>query len=263
MTASEPSRPRFAATMRRWGPLALLSVIAIVVWTQWGDLLTFSTIGQQREYLSQQVSENFALALAAYAICYVVVVAVSLPGGAFQTLVGGFLFGWLVGGLVTVFAATAGATVIFLVARSAFGTFLARRAGPWLVRLREGFTRDALNYLLFLRLVPAFPFWLVNIAPALLGMDLPRYVAATFVGIIPGTFAFALLGAGLDGLFAEQDQAYKACLERAASAGAGEKIECNYSLDPASLLTTELIAAFVALGLVALIPVIYRRMRSR
>ncbi|NND49680.1 MAG: VTT domain-containing protein, partial [Rhizobiales bacterium] len=140
---------------------------------------------------------------------------------------------------------------------------LAERAGPWLERLRQGFARDAVNYLLFLRLVPAFPFWLVNIAPALLGMDLPRYVAATFVGIIPGTFAFAFLGAGLDGLIAGQHQAYEDCLERAASAGAGENIECNFSLDPASLLTTELIAAFVALGLVALIPVIYRRMRSR
>ena len=255
MTSGKPSRSTFAAAMRQWGPLVLLLALAALVWTQWGDLLTFQAIAEQRQKLADLVAQHFALALAAYAACYVVVVAVSLPGGAILTLFGGFLFGWLAGGLVTVFAATAGATVIFLVARSAFGTFLAERAGPWLARLREGFSRDAVNYLLFLRLVPAFPFWLVNIAPALLGMDLPRYVMATFVGIIPGTFAFAFLGAGLDGLIADQ---HHACLE-----AAGENTECNFSLDPASLLTTELIAAFVALGLVALIPVIYRRIRGR
>ena len=262
MTSGEPSRSTLAAAMRQWGPLVLLVALAVLVWTQWGDLLTFQAIGEQRQKLADLVSGNFVIALAAYAACYVIIVAVSLPGGAILTLLGGFLFGWLVGGLVTVFAATAGATAIFLVARhvtrSSIGTFLAKRAGPWLARLREGFSRNAFNYLLFLRLVPAFPFWLVNIAPALLGMDLPRYVAATFIGIIPGTFAFAFLGAGLDGLFADQHLAYTACLESAA-----DKSECSATPDPASLLTPELIAAFVALGLVALIPVIYRRIRGR
>jgi len=263
MTASGPPRTRLVDCARRWGPLVGLALIAILVWTQWRGYLTFQFLGEEREALARAVAENFLPALAAYAGIYVLVVAVSLPGGALLTLAGGFLFGWLVGGLVVVFAATIGASVVFLVARSSLGSVLAERAGPWLGRLRQGFDRDAMSYLLFLRLVPAFPFWLVNIAPALLGMDLRRYVLATLIGIIPGTFAFAFLGAGLDGLIAERHEAYGACLRRFGGVASRDAAGCSLSLDPAALLTTELIAAFVALGLIALVPVLVRRWRRR
>jgi uncharacterized membrane protein YdjX (TVP38/TMEM64 family) len=261
MPEHEPSR-RSPTPLRRWTPLVVLALVAAVAWFQWGGYLTLEAVDEQREVLKREVEANFAGALAVYAAAYVMTVAASLPGGVFLTLIGGFLFGWSVGGVVTVFAATAGATVIFLVARSSIGSFLAERAGPWLERLRAGFARDAVNYLLFLRLVPAFPFWLVNIAPALLGMDLPRFVIATFIGIIPGTFAFTFLGAGLDSLIAAQEEAYEACV-RAAGAAEGESAgKCSFTLDPGSLLTPELIAAFVTLGIVALIPVIWRRVRG-
>jgi uncharacterized membrane protein YdjX (TVP38/TMEM64 family) len=111
-----------------------------------------------------------------------------------------------------------------------------------------------MSYLLFLRLVPAFPFWLVNLAPALLGVPLRTYVIATFLGIIPGTFAFALTGAGLDSVLLAQQQAYEQCLAQNASSEA-----CTFDLDPAGLLTPELLLAFAALGVVALIPAIVKR----
>lgn len=251
--AAPPAVPGIA---RRMLPLAILAVIAaVVVYNGWHRFLTLEQVSDNRDALRHLVEDHFALSLMGYMAIYVAVIALSLPGGALLTITGGFLFGWLAAGAATVVAATAGATVIFLIARTSLGDTLSSRAGPWLDRLASGFRDNALSYLLFLRLVPAFPFWLVNLAPALLGVPLATYVLGTAVGIIPGTFAFAFLGAGLDSIIAAQQQAYQACLARG---GAGK---CSLSLDPASLLTPELIAAFVALGVVALIPAIVRGVR--
>jgi uncharacterized membrane protein YdjX (TVP38/TMEM64 family) len=192
------------------------------------------------------------LSLAIFVAVYAAAIALSLPGGAVLTIAGGFLFGWLVGGAASVVAATIGATVIFLIARSALGDLLAARAGPWLTRFRKGFQEDAFSYLLFLRLVPIFPFWLVNLAPGLLGVNFATYVATTILGIIPGTFAFALAGNGLDSVIERQQAAHQSCL---AKMGSGGQESCSYTLDPGALLTPELIAGLVALGLVALVPV--------
>ena len=109
-------------------------------------------------------------------------------------------------------AATIGATMVFLIARTALGETLSARAGPWLAKLSDGFKEDALSYLLFLRLVPAFPFWFVNIAPAVLGVPLKTYVIGTFFGIIPATFAFASAGAGLDSVVVAAKPEYAACV---------------------------------------------------
>jgi uncharacterized membrane protein YdjX (TVP38/TMEM64 family) len=243
--------------LRRLLPLAVLAILAaVVVYNGWHEYLTLQHVADNRDALHDLVTNRFALALLGYMAVYVAVVALSLPGGALLTITGGFLFGWLVAGLATVVAATAGATVIFLIARTSLGEILSARAGPWLDRLASGFRDNALSYLLFLRLVPAFPFWLVNLAPALLGVPLGTYVLGTAVGIIPGTFAFAFLGAGLDSIIAAQRDTYRACLDR------GGADECSLSLDPASLLTPELIAAFVALGVVALIPALVRALRG-
>ncbi len=122
--------------------------------------------------------------------------ALSLPGGAILTVIGGLLFGVIVGSVAAAVGALVGATAIFLIARSAAGEFLTRRAGPFAAKLAEGFRADAFSYLLFLRLVP-FPFWLVNLASALFGVRLSTYVAATAIGIVPATVAFAAFGAGL------------------------------------------------------------------
>lgn len=240
-------------------PLVLLIVAAAIIW--WSgvlDYVSLQKLAEHRETLRGWVSENFVAAILAYIGLYAIVVALSLPAAAPLTLTGGFLFGWFAGGLATVTAATIGAVVIFLLARTALAEPLARRAGPWLDRLRAGFHENAISYLLFLRLVPAFPFWLVNLAPALLGVKLRDYVVATFIGIIPGTFAFALTGAGLDSVLAAHQEAYERCLTQNSAPGA-----CSFGLDPASLLTPQLLAAFAALGVVALIPAIVKRVWKR
>jgi uncharacterized membrane protein YdjX (TVP38/TMEM64 family) len=183
-------------------------------------------------------------------------VAFSLPGALLLTIAGGFLFGGLVGGSVTVFSATAGAALIFLAARSSLGVMLRNRAGPSLAKFREGFERDAASYLLFLRLVPLFPFWLVNLAPALLSVPFKTFVWTTFVGIMPGTFAYSFAGAGLDSVAAAQKQAFDACVASGAK-------DCKAHIYLNQLVTKEMIIAFAALGFVALIPVLLRRWRAR
>lgn len=242
--------------VRRLLPLFVLIALAgFAVSMGWHRYLTFGQLVENRAALAGFVAANRLLALAAYIAVYVAVVALSLPGGALLTITGGFLFGWIAGGLSVIVAATAGASILFLVARSALGEPLAERAGPWLDRLRKGFQEDALNYLLFLRLVPAFPFWLVNLAPALLGVRLSTFAVGTFLGIIPGTFTFAFLGAGLDSAVDAQIEANRECL----AAGA----DCDIQLDAGALVTRELLIAFAALGVVALAPVIIKKVRAR
>ncbi len=236
-------------------PLALLAIAAVLFWWCGGlGYFTLQKLGEHRETLLAWVSQNYAAALAGYIGIYAVIVALSLPVAAPLTLAGGFLFGWLVGGLATIVAATCGAVAIFMLARTALAEPLARQAGPWLDKLRAGFREDAIGYLLFLRLVPAFPFWLVNLAPALLGVSLRDYVVATAIGIIPGTFAFALTGAGLDSVLAAHQEAYASCMAQNPAPDA-----CSFGLDPSSLLTPELLIASAALGVIALIPAIVKR----
>ena len=146
--------------------------------------------------------------------------------------------------------------MIFLIARSAFGEYLTRRAGPMAARLAEGFRADAFSYLLFLRLVP-FPFWLVNLAPALFGVRLSTFVAATALGILPATLTFALFGAGLDSVIAAQESHYNACL-------AAGRADCRLDFDLSQVLTPTLLAgARSASRLLALIPAFVRRVFGR
>jgi uncharacterized membrane protein YdjX (TVP38/TMEM64 family) len=146
---------------------------------------------------------------------------------------------------------------LFQVAKSSFGDVLAKKAGPVLGRISEGFAQDAFNYLLFLRLVPAFPFWLVNIAPALANVKLKTFVSATLLGVIPGTFAFASVGAGLDSIITAQQATHAECVATKTAA------DCPFELTISSLITTELLLAFAALGVVALIPVALKKWKAR
>ena len=242
----------------RWLPLIVIAgLMALVFAMGWHQYLSFKTIGLNYEALKAYISGNLVLALLIYMALYIVVVALSLPGGLIMTLAGGLLFGWQVGAPATVVAATIGATIIFLVAKTSFGESLASKAGPWMGKLREGFQENALSYLLFLRLVPAFPFVVVNLAPALLGVPLRTYVFGTLVGIIPGTAAYSIAGAGLGSVVEAQNKVYAACI---AAKGEGN---CTYTIDFSALVTKELVFAGAALGVVALIPVAVNWFKKR
>nr|WP_306264681.1 VTT domain-containing protein [Pararhizobium sp. IMCC3301] len=250
-----PKQNRTAGILKRWLPLFAIAGFMIFAFSMgWHKALSISALIENRERLAAFVTENFALTLLGYTALYVVIVVLSLPGAGILSISGGFLFGWLVSGSVTIFAATAGATLLFMAVTTSFGAALREKAGPWIVRLKAGFEQDAFNYLLFLRLVPAFPFWLVNLAPAMLGIKLSTYVSATLIGIIPGSFAFAFIGAGLDSVIEAQQAANADCIDNSA---------CAIEISTKDLVTPEILAALAALSVLALIPVVLKRLRSR
>lgn len=230
----------------RWLPLGCLIALMGFGFAQgWHQLLTLDSLVGQRAALQVFLDTHYLHSLLVYMAGYAAVVAISLPGAAVLTILGGLLFGWLVGGVATVVAATLGATVVFLIARSSFGTALRAKAGPMVTKIADGFQEDAFHYLLFLRLVPIFPFWLINLAPALLGVSTRHFVLGTMLGILPATFAFAFIGSGLDSVIEAQ---------RAASGCAPGDTSCQVSLSLSALVTPQLLIAFAALGVVALIP---------
>lgn len=236
----------------RFAPLAVIALLLAGAWeTGLLEYFSLSSFLRNREWLAGLVEANFVLSLAAYMLVYAGLVAISFPGASLLTITAGFLFGGLAGGIATVAAATAGASAVFLAARSSLGPVLENRASGFLARFAEGFREDAFSYLLSLRLMPVFPFWVVNIAPGLLNMKLRPYVLATFLGIIPGTLAFAFVGAGLGSVIDAQEAANPGC----AAAG-------TCTIDVSSLVTPQLLAAFAALGLVALLPAIVHRIRG-
>jgi uncharacterized membrane protein YdjX (TVP38/TMEM64 family) len=257
MTTQPPASPPAPSYLRRFLPLiALAAAMALVFAMGWHRALTLEGIAANRDSLQAVIASNYGLAVLGYIGIYAAAVALSLPGASALTLTGGLLFGWFFGGLWAITGATLGATAIFLIARTALGETLRAKAGPWIEKLRAGFNEDAASYLLFLRLVPAFPFFVVNLVPALLGVPLWTYVATTFVGIIPGTFAFASIGAGLDSVIAHAKTEFAACIAANGSAA------CKLAIHAGSLVTRDLLFSFAALGVVALIPVAVKKWRA-
>ncbi|HYC63397.1 MAG TPA: TVP38/TMEM64 family protein, partial [Reyranellaceae bacterium] len=159
--------------------------------------LSFEMLARHHATLNAWVQANTVAAVLIFVLGYTLVVAFSLPIAALLTPLGGYVFGPWIGAVLSVVSATLGATAVFLAARTAFRDLFRARAGSRLAKLEEGFARNDFNYLLFLRLVPVFPFWLINVVSALLGMRLDRFVLATLIGIIPGAIVFSGLGDGL------------------------------------------------------------------
>jgi uncharacterized membrane protein YdjX (TVP38/TMEM64 family) len=221
-----------------WAKLAILAVfvLAIVGFFAAGGhhYLTLDTIKQNRAALLAFVENHYALALLLAMLAYTASTAFSLPGGLVLSLTLGFLFGRWVGTLAIVVSATVGATLLFLAARYLFADVARNRLGPLGHRINEGFTRNAFSYLLFLRLVPVFPFFLVNLAPAFTSIRTGTYFLATLIGIIPGTFVYANLGQTLGRIESTQE-----------------------------LVSAQTLGALALLGVFALLPVAIQRIRQR
>lgn len=204
------------------------------------EWIELDTLRRHRLWLAAQVETHFVASLLVYLTIYAVAVAVSIPGATVLTIAGGFLFGPAVGCAATVLAATLGAASLFLAARSGLGDPLRARAGPWLKRVEAGFRENALSYLLVLRLIPLFPFFVVNLVPAFLGVPLRTYLIGTFLGIIPGTFVFSAAGAGLGRLF-----------------------EAGDDIGAADVLSPPILIALFGLAVLALLPIAYKKLARR
>jgi uncharacterized membrane protein YdjX (TVP38/TMEM64 family) len=237
MTERSTPLSRRSTVVTRFVPIAVLLLgLGLFFAFGLGDYLGCGSLRDNRAWLLDWVNGHRPLAIAAFMTIYAGAVALSVPSGAALTVAAGFLFGALMATGMIAVAGTVGATLLFLAARSAFHDLLQARAGPWLLRLERGFAENELSYLLFLRLVPLFPFFVVNLVPAFLGVRLRSFVVATFFGIIPGSFVFASVGAGLGSLF-----------------DAGR--DCSLE----NVLTPEIVIALVGLAVLALLPVAYKR----
>jgi uncharacterized membrane protein YdjX (TVP38/TMEM64 family) len=235
---AEPNPRRFP--YRRLIPLGLLVLAGLVfVLSGGGRYLSFAALAENREFLRSLAARGGAVTACGFILIYAGLTALSVPGALILTLVAGFLFGPWFGTAYALIGATLGATIVFLAARAGLSG-IAARAGPRLQRIEAGFRKDAFNYLLCLRLVPVFPFWLVNLVAGLAGMRLTTYVVATFIGMIPGAFVYAGIGNGTGALIE-----------------AGQKPDLHLISRPSILLP------LIGLAVLALLPTLYRRWRGR
>lgn len=237
--------------------LGILIVAALVaVWLVLGRHLGLVSFLDHRSILTRFVAQHQLLALLTFGLGYVAVVVFSLPVASLMTLLGGVLFGGFIGGTAAVLAATIGATLVFMAARSLLHDYFVRKSGPWLGKLRNGFQADAASYLLLLRLTPVFPFFVVNVAAALLGSRLGTFIWTTCLGIVPGTLAYAFVGAGLGNVLD-----FKA--DKLASCRATGRLDCTVSLDFSSLLSREMLFGFGGLALLVLVSLIVRKVLAK
>ena len=184
------------STLRRLLPILLVGLAAFLL-LGLERYVSYDMLVRHKVTLTTWVADHRPLAALAFLLAYAVMVAFSLPVAMLATPVGGFLFGTWAGAGLSVIGATLGSMAVFLAARYAFRDLFRARAGATLARFEKGFRESDFNYLLFLRLVPVFPFWLINIVPALLGMRLRNYALATMIGIVPASIVYAGVGAGL------------------------------------------------------------------
>ena len=241
-----PDRPPLAALAL----VVVLSVAAIAI--GWNRKISFETLVHHNEAIHAFILGHRIAAVAIYVVAYVVTIALSLPGALILTLSGGFLFGGLVGAAAAGAGATIGATIIFMIAKSAFGEHLVRRAGPMAEKLAQGSGRTRSTTCCFCGWCRCFRFsWSIWCRrwPA---CALSTFVAATVIGIIPATFTFAFVGAGLDSVIRAQGAIYHACL-------ASGRADCRLDFDVKAAVTLELLGALAALGLITLIPVAVKR----
>jgi len=240
---SEPESDTNRRRLLSWRILPLVALVGGAVaffGLGFHKYLSFEELRTNRVDLLAWVDVNTVLAAVLFMAAYAATVVFIPPSGTLMTVIGGFAFGTVFGTAYVVIGATLGATALFLVAKLALGDYLRERAGPGIKKMEVGFQENEMSYMLVLRLVPLFPFWLVNLAPAFLGVGVRTFVFGTFFGIIPGTAVYATFGAGL-----------------------GSIPDSSEEFSPMGVLTPEIIAGLIGLALLALIPVVYKQIRNR
>ena len=241
MGKEEQSRKPEQNVLKKYGPLiGLILVLGLFFAYDLQRFIGFEQIKTHQDVLMAYVDQYPILSAAVFIVLYTVVVAASLPIASILTIVGGYLFGLVFGSLYVLTGATVGATLIFLAARSALGGFLRDRAKGWVQRLREGFQHNAVSYMLFLRLIPLFPFFVVNVVPAVLGVRLSIYFWATLFGIIPGTVVYVSLGRGL-----------------------GQILAAGKTPDLGFIFQIDILLPIVGIALLSLLPVGWRKWKTR
>ena len=215
--------------------LVFAAAIAAFFYFDLKQYVTLESLKAHRDELLNYTRAHFVTAVLIFAAIYLLQTTFSLPGGALLTVTGGFLFGSFLGTLIVIIPATLGATLAFLAARYLLRDWVERKFGDRLKTIQKGFAKNSFSYLLTLRLIPLFPFFLVNLVSGLTRISLGTYLAATALGIIPGSFVFA---------------------------NAGRQLGSINSLS--EILSPRVLGAFGLLGLFALVlPVLYRKTTAK
>ncbi|MBC6443028.1 MAG: TVP38/TMEM64 family protein [Rhodobacteraceae bacterium] len=237
-TVKQPAEGR----IKRLLPLIVIGLVALLGYVFLHDFLTFETLSDNRETLIDWRDRNYLLAAVAFIGLYAVVVVFSLPGAAILTLTGGFLFDIFPGSIFCVLGATLGAVGIFMAAKTGLGNLLQEKIKGqkgMMARIDAGLKENEISYLLLMRLVPAIPFFLANLAPAFLGVSLRNYIFTTFFGIMPGAVVYASVGAGLGEVFARGEIP-----------------------DPGIIFTPNILGPILGLCVLATLPIIIKRFRK-
>lgn len=224
-------------TLKSWWLLIL--ILALLLTFKFSGLdayLSFASLQRYQDKLMFWTNANYLITVVTYCFIYIISVAVSIPGAVILTLLGGMLFGNVLGTLYVVISATIGATLLFIAVKTAFAEQITNRASSWVTKMQSGFQEDAFSYLVTLRLIPIFPFWVVNIVPSLLGVKLKTYFIATFFGIIPGSAIYVAIGSGL-----------------------GKTIANNQAPNLKIIFEPQILIPLIALGVIALSPILYKK----
>ena len=232
--------PKQKFSFSRFVPL-LIILVAIMSFFYFHlfDYLSFKSLQAKHQLLLQWMQTHYSLAVLIYCLVYTVLVTISVPGASILTMAGGYFFGLLAGTVYVVVSATIGATLLFLAVKTPLGSVLSTNTSSWINRFERGFQKNAFNYLLFLRLVPLFPFWVINIIPALLNIPLMTFVVTTFFGIIPGSLIYVWLGTDLQTI-----------------------LQTKKPLHADIIFTPNFLLPLIALGILALAPILYKKIRG-
>ncbi len=214
--------------------IVFIFVIAIFFYFDLQRFLTLGTLKANRQALFDYYTAHKLVVVTGFMLIYIVQTALSLPGAAILSLAAGAIFGSIMGTIYANIAATIGATLAFLVARYLLRDFVLNKFGNRLERINRELETRGLNYLLFLRLVPLFPFFLINLAAGLTRLPLRTFFIGTMLGIIPGGFVYVNAGASL------------ATIESLSG-----------------IASPRVLGSFALLGLFALVPVLYNKFKGR
>jgi uncharacterized membrane protein YdjX (TVP38/TMEM64 family) len=210
--------------------MAIAVAIGAFFYFDLGRFLSLNALKENRDHLLAFTEANYATAVGLFVLAYIAVTGLSLPGAVILTLAGGFLFGSVFGTVFVNIGATTGATLAFLAARYLLRDWVEQKFGSRLGPIQAGFSKNAFNYLMTLRLIPLFPFFLVNMVSGLTRVSLGTYVTATAIGIIPGSFVFAYAGRQLGSINSLQE-----------------------------IASPNVLVAFTLLGLLAMVPILYKK----
>jgi uncharacterized membrane protein YdjX (TVP38/TMEM64 family) len=212
----------------------VVSIMAAFFYLDLGRYLSLETLKQHRDQLLLFTDTHYAASILLFIVTYIVVAGLALPGAVILTLAGGFLFGSVLGTVFVNLGATTGAVLAFLASRYLLHDAVEQKFGKWLGPFQEGFAKNGFSYLLTLRLIPLFPFFVVNLVSGLTRVNVGTYAGATAIGIIPGSFVYAYAGRQLGSINSLKE-----------------------------IASPNVIGAFVLLGLFALIPIVYKKFTAK